>query len=473
MSNINFNKQKDKETLKEYITDFNQRKQYIANIVNKFQSVENLINNSIYSQKVNTDSINYNNLYVINERELKIKAMECSKVVKNMSQCSNRFFTETWESEKLEDIKRKSKFFKTCKNKFCAVCCKIRSNKIFHETYNVIQNIKQKNIDYVPFHLTLTIKNPTYDQFDSYFKVMNNAFHLLLDKKQRQPNLKIRNYVLGWQAGREITQSPAAKIRGELHPHMHVLLLLDPKYADDFSIKSLEKQALLEWNYCLKKQDVNFPEVTEVKIAKIKVNEENNNNDIVDNEAIAIAEVSKYPTKPADLIIMEADVLVNLYLSLKNARIITFGGLMKTTRAELKFDEKTVEDKFINEEFYKLVSVHLYNYFNGKYNKQNITKKDLLEHRVISNTTLIEYQHSKNKEKVEDDHSSIAQYLRNDFTELNIFKCIAKYGENDIIRNEDKAEIFEIINQLADEDRKFVFELRGFRKNFVGPLQKF
>ena len=47
MSNINFNKQKDKETLKEYIADFNQRKQYIANIVNKFQSVENLINNSI------------------------------------------------------------------------------------------------------------------------------------------------------------------------------------------------------------------------------------------------------------------------------------------------------------------------------------------------------------------------------------------------------------------------------------------
>lgn len=480
MSNINFTQQKTPETLKQYIADFNQRKTYIAQIISKFKQVENTTNKNLsaiyWDIEKNKDF----------ESDLKIKSNECNKVVKNMQQCCNKFFAETYESTEFindveyKDTKRKCKPLKTCKNKFCAICCKIRSNKMFHETYNVIQTIKNSGIKYVPFHLTLTIKNPKYIDFDKHYKIMNDAFVLMFDKNQRQPKLEIRNYVLGWQAGREITQGIDAKESGTLHPHMHVLLLLHPdfvkKYGDNEEV--LKAKALWEWNYCLKKQDPNFDEVTQLTFNKIKVDKNDK-----DHEAIAIAEVSKYPTKPSDLITMDADVLVNLYLSLKNARIITFGGIIKTVRAELKYEVKTVEDKFVNEELYKLKSVHLYNYFNCRYNKQNITKNDLLEHRVISNSLLVEYQHSKNKEKLESDYSSIEQYLRNDFTELNIFGIIKKYGENEKIKNEDISEIFEILNDLAVEDReqsKIIkaynlqqSNLANFVNKFVGPLKLF
>lgn len=480
MSNINFTQQKKEQNLKEYIADFNQRKQYIADIVSKFKHVENTTNqklNDIYWDLEKDKSVEFN---------LKVKSNECNKVVKNMQQCCNKFFAETYESTEFindveyKDTKRKCKPFTTCKNKFCAICCKIRSNKMFHETYNVIQTIKSNGIKYVPFHLTLTIKNPEYIDFDKHYKIMNDAFHLLLDKTQRQPKLEIRDYVLGWQAGREITQTADAKAVGTLHPHMHVLLLLHPDFVKKFGDgeEVLKAKALAEWNYCLKKQDANFADCTQLTFNKIKVDKNDK-----DHEAIAIAEVSKYPTKPSDLITMDADVLVNLYLSLKNARIITFGGIIKTVRAELKYEVKTVEDKFINEELYKLKSVHLYNYFNGRYYKQNITKQNLLEHRIISNSLGVEYQHSKNKEKLESDYSSIEQYLRNDFTELNEFGIIKKYGDFDKIKNHDIAEIFTILNDLAVEDREQAkvikaynlqqTNLANFVNNFIGPHKLF
>lgn len=460
MSNSYSRTNKPPETLKDFISDFNQRKVYIANIVDKFKQVENTTNQKLSSIYWDTEKDKDF------EFDLKNKSNECNKVVKNMSDCAQRFFVETWESEQLKDVKRKSKFFKTCKNKFCAVCCKIRSNKMFHQTYDVIKEIKEQEINYVPYHLTLTIKNPTYEQFDAYYKIMNDALMRMVDKTQRDSTLQMKKHLLGWQAGREVTQGVDAKESGTLHPHIHMLLLLDPE-VQQTSITLLKRQIKKEWNYCLRKQKSDFPYASQVSLEQIKVSDKTI--DIIDNEAIAIAEVSKYPTKPADLVTMDSDVLVNLYISLKNKRIITFGGLMKDVRAYLKLDDDKVEDSFILEEFYQLKSVHLYNYFNNKYNKQNIKKKDLLQFRVISNSLLIEYQHSKDKHKVENDYNSISDYLRLDYSDINQYECIKKYGDDEVINPSDTKKIFALINSLAERDRKEAFDLKEFRKN-VGPL---
>lgn len=455
MSNIKLLNTKPQKTHKEYLEDCNQRKYYNQVIAKK-------LHNALQFEDENLQGLSSMDYRYYAEFPDLIKFQ---RQASNMQKCCNRFFAEIWESEQLQDTKRKTKPFQTCKNKLCAICCKIRSNRLFNQTYNVIDYIKENEETYgnfIPFHLTLTIKNPTYSQFADYYKIMNDAIHDMLDKHQKSKIYKLRNFVIGYQIAREVSQSPAAKDTGTLHPHLHILLLLSPDFMSKGRRKITKNSVLAEWNYALKAQDSNFPNCTEFSFEQIKADKEKS---LLDNKAKAIAEVSKYPTKPGDMLDMPDSVLLDLLRNLDGARMVTFGGIIKQVRAELGYSGNIeVVDGFIREDLYKLTGIKLYNFSQGIYKRQNIRKADLLEYRTISSSELTELTYTQDQEAIKARSSGVQQYLDNDFTEINKITEIVKYKDYENILDSDLAEIGNKILALAKNDFETGKEIKLMQK---------
>ena len=323
-----------------------------------------------------------NNTSIINKYEQLNK-----EKANDIAHCASSFFLEKYFSQyqKLDnpeisyndfnDSVEKMKPFFLCKNKFCSNCTFLRSRKLFVETYNILDNIVNvKNINFIAYHLTLTVKNPAVEHYKTCQNTMNQAFKLLVKSTSKY---KFKDFILGYQSSRETTQSPDARLRGEFHPHIHVLLLLKPDFLYDCRSKMTKNDILREWNMCLKYFDATFPESTQIALQKIKsktdaeaavygknVNLQNN----------AIAEVSKYPVKISDLVDMPIEDFKVLDKTLHHARLITYGGIIKTVRAELKFSDEKIEDKFLNPEKYKLYEVKFYELLNKKYVEKPITE---------------------------------------------------------------------------------------------------
>jgi hypothetical protein len=341
-----------------------------------------------------------NNQSIINKFEI----IEDKKTASKIDACANSFYLKSYAQVKylkvdnstgelkkhydIDNIKNKMQPFFTCKNKFCSNCCYLRSKKLFVETYKVLENIVvNKQITFIPYHLTLTVKNPTIEEYTHYQNVMNKAFKLLVKNTSKY---KFKNFILGYQASRETTQSQEAKLRNELHPHIHILLLLKSDFVDKFRVaKITQSQILQEWNECLKHYDSSFPEVTQLAMKKIKSKTDaeaavyGNN---VDLQNSAIAEVSKYPVKISDLTKMSDKDFKVLNNALFNARLITYGGIIKQVRAELKMSDKKVIDAFLGEETFELIKVQLYNLLNNKYKEIEMDILDKTIYNEINKT---------------------------------------------------------------------------------------
>lgn len=320
----------------------------------------------------------------------KYKQLKNEKKATNLDACCSWIYLETYamqsNAEYTSKNKEKLKPIFLCKNKFCANCSYVRSKRLFVDTYKVLDNIVNvKNINFIAYHLTLTVKNPNADHYTKTLNTMNKAIYLMFKKTSKY---KLKNYVLGYQCSRETTQSEEAKIRGELHPHIHILLLLNPDFTNKTRNNKMTKADILEeWNSCLKYFDATFPESTQIAMNKIQdktqaeaavyglnVNLQNS----------AIAEVSKYPVKISDLIKMSVEHFDIMDKALHHARLITYGGIIKETRAELKIKNNIVVDEFLNEEKYELIKVQFYNLLNKKYHEEEIGELEQAIYRDLA-----------------------------------------------------------------------------------------
>lgn len=429
---------KQEQTHKQYVNEANERKNYTNIIASKIYNAVNDLN-LISNARFNNDDYNLNKYYKQSEQ---------------LTNCCNRFFAETYEMDLGffgTAVKRKTKPFRTCKSKFCSICTKIRSNKLFHDTHKVITKIQEDKQKFVAYHLTLTVKNPIVSEFNKYYNVMNEALHDMLDSKQKSKVYKLNKYILGWQCAREVTQSKDAKMRDELHPHIHLLLLLDADFVDKYRVAKLTKKDILaEWNNALQAQDPNFPHVTQAHFDKVKPNKTKNNYDL----ASAIAEVSKYPMKPSDLLNMYDSTLLDLLILLEGRRMVTFGGIIRKYRKMLKLQDVVV-DAFIDEDLFKLVSVKLYNYnaTNNQFYKQNIKKSDLLEYRILSSSELTELNYAKDEKAIIARSRAVRQYINKDFNELNTkIDGLQEIGNFENIKDSKTGDICSQILELANKD---------------------
>lgn len=278
-----------------------------------------------------------------------IKKIQCidddfgTKTAENIRNCHNMFWSEIWKNKyNSSNNQIKTRPFQTCKNKFCSLCAKLRARKILCRTYNAMTEIQNKH-SFIARHLTLTIKNPKIDDFENSWDSMNKAFHLFVNKYP-----ELFQYVIGWQAGREVTQSKEAKERGEFHPHIHMLLLMRPEFDSGNShFLQTKKQILGKWNKSCNSYGLKSSQI-EIKTITAKENSE-----FSDKFLAAICEVAKYPTAPQDIKNMSQEDFEVLYNVLFKKRLYSTGGVLKEELAKQDEDLQITEldDKFLDSVF--------------------------------------------------------------------------------------------------------------------------
>lgn len=239
-----------------------------------------------------------------------------------------------------------------CKNRLCPYCAWRRALKTSHVAREVVQMIsdskKYKNSPWL--FLTLTLKNCEASEVRDTIKLMNKALLKLFRRK------KFKNFVLGYMKTIEVTYNAEDDT---YHPHLHVLILVTSTY---FKGDNYVKQSewALDWQKATK---VDYTPIVNVKRVRRKTTasetqlehegKEFTSVDFKDDYSAAVAEVVKYQVKPADYLDIEdtkqaKDVIAILNKELKNARFISFSGVLKEYREKIQ-DEAKAEGNGDNE----------------------------------------------------------------------------------------------------------------------------
>jgi plasmid rolling circle replication initiator protein Rep len=211
-----------------------------------------------------------------------------------------------------------------CKDRFCPMCAKRKSLKIFGQVSEITEKmLAENNVEFV--FLTLTIRNVTGEELSKTVTKLNNGFLKLVSKSKKFPAAeRLKKNLLGALKVMEVTYNEEADT---YHPHIHAILAVKPSYfARDYMTKA---ELIATWRKALK---VDYDPSIDIRR--------------IDRRPNAIAETAKYPVKMSNILGLDQDRSVEVVYVLKRAltgrRMIAFYGLFKTLKAQLGLDD--IED---------------------------------------------------------------------------------------------------------------------------------
>jgi plasmid rolling circle replication initiator protein Rep len=108
-----------------------------------------------------------------------------------------------------------------CRERLCAVCMMRHSRWLHSQLTQAVSHYLTVNPKHQALLLTLTVKNMAAEKLRYWLDRLMNAFRKLFRYK------RVLAAVSAWYRVVEITRNPET---GELHPHIHVLLLCPPEY---------------------------------------------------------------------------------------------------------------------------------------------------------------------------------------------------------------------------------------------------
>lgn len=269
------------------------------------------------------------------------------------------------------DMKLKNAWF--CKDKLCPICQWRRSLKLAYWNEKIIKEVQTGlNIDgdygkYV--FLTLTVKNCHGDNLKDTIKMIHSGF----DKMFRRAVFK--KYCKGFIRSLEVTYNEHTR---EFHPHLHVLMLMDPSYWKYKTVsgkrKLTPKLSHSDYiDYWQRACDLDYKPNVDIR----KVKRRKGKGDTLEK---AVLEISKYAFKPIDLKNLndydKRYVISSLIKGLSRVRQVGYGGIFKEIYRKLNVDEEELtkigedSDDFIINRF----AFSAYGYRSKKYywmNKKN------------------------------------------------------------------------------------------------------
>lgn len=253
---------------------------------------------------------------------------------------------------------KKLKSANFCRVRLCPMCQWRRSLKLFAQTSLIAGEILRRCPDVKFLFTTFTIKNCVADDLKDTLNKLNKRFYYLTNKNVTfKPATKLKQNLLGYLKAMEITYNTKDKT---FHPHLHCIFVMDKKYFryDNYMSK---KEWIQLWKSAL---NVDYNPQIDVKV--------------VNSNAKAIAEVAKYPVKSDPILKLDLDeavkVLQTFVHTLAKKRFISYGGLFKQVRKELKcVDIESDKADLINvsiqkEDFYPVFEImYKFNRFFGCY----------------------------------------------------------------------------------------------------------
>lgn len=228
------------------------------------------------------------------------------------------------------DAAGRKKLFRVnfCKNRFCPVCNRRRSKKLFGQVYRVARKILERDSKSRFIFVTFTQKNCKSDELKSELDGMNKAFSYLVGKnKTFSPAKKLKENLLGYMKAVEVTYNSDTDT---YHPHIHALFSVKASYFSRGYIKQADWRSL--WADAM---GLDYMPMVCVET--------------VEQLPKAVAEVGKYPVKLDSILRFsnrrkKVKALMVLHKALKNRRMLTFGGNFKEfMRAEENVDSPNVD----------------------------------------------------------------------------------------------------------------------------------
>ena len=230
--------------------------------------------------------------------------------------------------------KKKLKTANFCRMRLCPMCQWRRSLKMFGQVQKITDKILEydKNTRFI--FGTFTIKNCVAEDLETCINILNNKFLYLVSRnKTFAPAKKLKQNLLGYLKAVEVTYNSKDKT---YHPHLHVIFAVKSTFFKNSSNYMTKKEWIELWQKAL---NVDYKPQTDIRARKT-------------NTGKAIAEVAKYPAKVAPILKLDDDeaveVLKTLTLSLNKKRFVSYGGIFKTIKQELKLQDVETDKDLIN-----------------------------------------------------------------------------------------------------------------------------
>lgn len=235
-----------------------------------------------------------------------------SSMVERVSSCAEalRFYKQQDERLKLYQA-----YF--CKNKLCQMCNWRRSMKYSYQTACIVNEAMKQAPKGRFLFLTLTVKNVPGPELNGTLTQLTKSFDRLFKRKKVQKNL------LGYLRSIEVTYNDEKE---DYHPHIHVLLFVKSSYFKNSDNYISQEEWSELWAKSLK---VDYLPMVDVRAVK----------DQGKGLYGAILETAKYPMKPFELSVENAQVVDDLYNGLYRKRQLGYGGLFKEIKKQLALDD--------------------------------------------------------------------------------------------------------------------------------------
>lgn len=257
----------------------------------------------------------------------KKKSQQLRNRGRNMSVCGDYLVFGEWanrETGEITDVLNAAHF---CRDRLCPMCQWRKSLVTFAQVSQLMDEIEKREPGaYVPIFLTFTVKNCTADELADTLSRLTRAWSRMVLKKYGR---RAYRALVGWFRAIEVTYNPETDT---WHPHVHAIGLVEADYFQRPEKYIDHERWIAEWRWAL---GVDYDPSVDVRT-------------ISNSQADAVAEASKYAVKPGDWLSDdhdETDERVALLADvLRNRRLVAFGGLMKTVRAELKQEDAESAD---------------------------------------------------------------------------------------------------------------------------------
>lgn len=230
--------------------------------------------------------------------------------------------------------KKKLKSANFCRLRLCPMCQWRRSLKMFGQVQTITDKILERDKSTRFLFATFTVKNVDAENLETCINILNNKFLYLVSKnKTFAPAKKLKQNLLGYLKAVEVTYNTKDKT---YHPHLHVIFAVKSTFFKNKQNYMTKKEWIELWQKAL---NVDYKPQTDIRAIKT-------------NTGKAIAEVAKYPAKVAPILSLPDDeaveVLKTLTFCLHKKRFVSYGGIFKTIKQELKLADVETDKDLVN-----------------------------------------------------------------------------------------------------------------------------
>ncbi len=261
--------------------------------------------------------------------------------------CASYLSFSIQEHIKTKDLRRRLKDANFCKFRFCATCNWRRNLNLTRELLKAFTLLEEREGELKYLFLTLTMKNRPSSELKKAVGELNKAFKRMSERKA------FKSVVMGYFKAVEIIGSKTKS--GEVHPHLHILLIVPKSYFKSRSYLSHSKWVEM-WKKALR---VDYTPVLDIRPIKAKRK--------LSPLQSAVLEVAKYSVKHTKLVGLSDKDFKNVVNQTKNMRFYSTGGILREMINLAKIEEELVTLDEEKESLWREIYEEIYRWENGDY----------------------------------------------------------------------------------------------------------